>query len=376
MEELPDPWIGDLFNRRQEAALLLGYIESIVGSETVREDTRAHTIAVDAGYGEGKTFFLKRFAKQISETHPVAFVDAWADDLADEPLTAIAATLQTAFDPIISKSESVRDKWNAVLQKTGKVAKIVAVGLLKRGLSVAIGTTAVEGVETVVSGVAQDAADALKDGAKDAAEHSVETALKSWTSVAPNKLMRDRIDAFQKGQAAIAELKASLESLVRALDEEALKAPIVIIIDELDRCRPTYAIKLLEEIKHLFDVPGLVFIFGTHTEQLAHSVSGAYGVKFDGRAYLRRFINRQYKLAEPNLEPLLTKLLNATQLGDRLVYPRVLAANEPAIQLPAGKMIAHYMRSKPGMRSRLSIYCKLLLHWRKVSACIWATYCR
>jgi hypothetical protein len=52
----PDPWIGDLFNRREEAALLLGYIESIVGRETVREDTRAHTIAVDAGTAKEKRF--------------------------------------------------------------------------------------------------------------------------------------------------------------------------------------------------------------------------------------------------------------------------------------------------------------------------------
>lgn len=340
-----DPWAGDLFNRREEAELLLGYIESIASRESVREDTRAHTIAVDAGYGEGKTFFLKRFAKQISTTHPVAFIDAWTDDLADEPLTAITATLQTALDPIIRKSDSVKDKWNAVLQRTGKVAKIVAGGLLKRGLSVAIGTTAVEGVDEVLSGVAEDVTDALKDGAKDAAEDSVETASKTWASVAPNKLMRDRIDAFRKGQRAIKELKASLQQLVTELKGEALTAPIIIIVDELDRCKPSYAIKLLEEIKHLFDVPGLVFIFGTYTRQLAHSVSGAYGAEFDGREYLRRFINRQYRLAEPDLEPLLTKLLNAMQLPARLVYPKILTADMPAITVAPGKMIATYMRS-------------------------------
>ncbi len=89
----------------------------------------------------------------------------------------------------------------------------------------------------------------------------------------------------------MSDLKASLSSLVASVGE-GKRPPVIIIVDELDRCRPTYAVKLLEEIKHAFDVHGLVFILGMNGEQLGHSLSGAYGPGFNGPAYLSRFISR------------------------------------------------------------------------------------
>ena len=90
-------WDGDLFDRKTEATQLIAFIESVVGRPVLREDKSAYTIAIDAKYGEGKTYFLKRLKEQLSLNHPVAYIDAWADDLADEPLTALAATLEEAL---------------------------------------------------------------------------------------------------------------------------------------------------------------------------------------------------------------------------------------------------------------------------------------
>ena len=98
-------WEGDLFNRKEEAINLIAYLESVVARPTIREDKRAYAVAIDAGYGEGKSFFLKRLANHIGLNHPVAFVDAWADDLADEPLTALAATLEDALKPFSGQPE-------------------------------------------------------------------------------------------------------------------------------------------------------------------------------------------------------------------------------------------------------------------------------
>jgi predicted KAP-like P-loop ATPase len=56
---------------------------------------------------------------------------------------------------------------------------------------------------------------------------------------------------------------------------------IVIFIDELDRCRPTYAIEVLERIKHLFGVAGYVFVISLDKEQLSHSIATIYGAKMD-----------------------------------------------------------------------------------------------
>nr|WP_279380268.1 P-loop NTPase fold protein [Sphingosinicella soli] len=113
----------------------------------------------------------------------------------------------------------------------------------------------------------------------------------------------------------------------------------------MDRCRPTYAVKLLEEIKHLFDVSGIVFILALHGEQLGHSVSGAYGAGFDGRAYLRRFIDREYRLAQPNLTPLLKRLCANSAISDMaLSRPQMAISQARDLTPPLPELLAEYMR--------------------------------
>lgn len=335
-----DPiWEGDLLFRRSEAAQLIAYIESVASRPSVREDKRAYTIAIDARYGEGKTFFLKRLAQQLGLAHPVAFVDAWADDLANEPLTALAATLKEALDPFLADG-GVRDKFDDFMAKTGKVARIVGKGLLRRSIGLAIGAGAVEGAEAAWSGVSDEVTDALVTASSGLADDACEAIL----SVTAHSLMKKRVADFEEGQAAVQAMKDSLSAIVASLGATDRRAPIVIVIDELDRCRPPYAIKLLEEIKHLFDVSGLVFVLAMHGEQLGHSVSGAYGASFDGRAYLRRFVDRQYRLKEPPLEHLLSKLLTGYQLERSVRMPKVVIPEEAEAELSLAELLAEYMR--------------------------------
>src|SRR5690349_15785129 len=101
MPETPDDiWRGDLLKRREEAELLVGYIESILQRPGPNRGDRAYTIAIDAGYGAGKTYFLERLARHLALAHPVAYIDAWADDLADQPLVARMSTLKAAINPV------------------------------------------------------------------------------------------------------------------------------------------------------------------------------------------------------------------------------------------------------------------------------------
>lgn len=344
-------WAGDLFKRRDEAELLVGYVESVGQRAAVPEDHRGFTISVDADYGIGKTYFLRRFAKHLALNHPVAFVDAWTDDLADEPLTAIAATLKKALAPLIISKPTIGARWDIVASKTGQVAKIVGKGLLKKGLGFLITATAVEALENLGSEISEDGLADLRDDITDFGETATEGAVDVLGRQPPKKLMADRIADFEAGQAAIAGLKASLSDLISALPDAGLSAPIVIVIDELDRCRPNYALKLLEEAKHLFDVPGIVFVFGMHAAQLSQSVSGTYGPGFDGQAYLRRFINRQYRLSFPEMEPLVQHLLNANSIPDnRLHFLQTEQGGRLRDATPA-MMIAMYMRAY-GMSAR------------------------
>lgn len=316
---LEEIWQSDLLGRRAEAAILEQYIECVAARPSLRDDLRSFTIAIDTEYGEGKTFFLRRFSEHLALKHPVAFVDAWSDDLSDEPLTAIAATLKMALDPLIKKDKPFAKKFASVMEATGKVAKIALVGGAKRALGLLVTSAAVAAADEVIAAVGDDA-EPLKDEASSSGEKIVDGMERAITSVAPNKLMSDRIADFENGQKALREMKVALAGVVSALEGKELVAPIIIIIDELDRCRPTYAIKLLEEIKHLFDVPGLVFVFGMHGDQLAHSVKAAYGAEFDAKAYLARFIGRRYRLKTPNLAPLVKHLLASSAIPEKKMH--------------------------------------------------------
>ena len=74
---------------------------------------------------------------------------------------------------------------------------------------------------------------------------------------------------------------------------------MVFFVDELDRCRPTYAVELLERIKHLFEVDNIVFVLALSTGQLESSIRSLYGDGLDAPGYLRRFIDLEYPLREP-----------------------------------------------------------------------------
>lgn len=71
---------------------------------------------------------------------------------------------------------------------------------------------------------------------------------------------------------------------------------LVIFIDELDRCRPSFAIEMLERIKHYFDDDRIIFIASVNREQLIYSISNYYGTNFDSTGYLDKFFDRNVYL--------------------------------------------------------------------------------
>ena len=75
--------------------------------------------------------------------------------------------------------------------------------------------------------------------------------------------------------------------------------PLVIAIDELDRCRPSYAVELLEIAKHFFSVDNIVFVLAIDKAQLSHAIKAVYGNDFDASGYLRRFIDLDFQLPKP-----------------------------------------------------------------------------
>ena len=96
----------------------------------------------------------------------------------------------------------------------------------------------------------------------------------------------------------------------------------MIIIDELDRCKPTFAVQTLEIVKHLFNVEGLVFLFALDINQLSHSIKLVYGNDFNAIGYLERFFNYLTILPHGKLSSVKQSVLLIKNMGLQRVYDR------------------------------------------------------
>ena len=99
------------------------------------------------------------------------------------------------------------------------------------------------------------------------------------------------------------------------------QGPLIVMIDELDRCRPSFAVEFLETTKHLFAVDQVVFVLAVNRKELAHAVKALYGNDFDADRYLRRFFDIDFRLPEPvrGRENYIDVLLDSTEIEDPVV---------------------------------------------------------
>ncbi len=108
-----------------------------------------------------------------------------------------------------------------------------------------------------------------------------------------SKWITKEFEGFENAKASFDNYKNTLKNFC---DKET--KPVVIFIDELDRCRPSFAVQLLERIKHLFDVPNLIFVLLMNKNQLEKAIEGVYGSGTDAKGYLSKFINLFLHLPE------------------------------------------------------------------------------
>lgn len=91
---------------------------------------------------------------------------------------------------------------------------------------------------------------------------------------------------------------------------------LVFFIDELDRCRPAYAVQLLERIKHYFNDDRVTFVFSVDMMQLQHTVKAYYGYDFDATRYLDKFFDLRISLPEVNYKTFIESKFPFIQSGN------------------------------------------------------------
>lgn len=234
-------------------------------------------IALDGQWGSGKTTFLRMWAGELrKEEFPVVFFDAFAHDYMSDAFTALAGQIIALAE---KKKKSEGPQTIEFVDKATRVGKILLRSSLKIGIKAAtLGALSGDDVE----GVAKDA---IGDIAKEA-------------SNLEDKYIGELLTKQTEEKEAIEGFKAALRLLSGSLANEAsdtknnlkpTKKPLVFIIDELDRCRPDFALSLMERIKHFFATNGVYFVVGVYYPQICSSVRLCYGQDVDADYYLQKF---------------------------------------------------------------------------------------
>lgn len=284
---------SDCLGRKQEAQDVIAFLQSMHGqgfSEGDHLQGKKHfTLNITAEWGAGKTFFLKGLEYDLAKIgHPVVYFDAWKNDLSNDPIASFIAQISSGLLDKLPETKiktSLKESaWN-LLKAGGKT-------FISAGIKKATGFAIEEFSEVFVDNL--EGIDKDKIG---------EAASSQLTKIIDEHLKQPKaIDAFKKSILAIGN---------DVYANKTLKMPIYIIIDELDRCRPTYAVQLLESVKHIFETDGVYVIFGTNKEELVHTIKKVYGQNFNAEGYLRRFFDMEFRL-----EPSENKAL-----GDKLFKP-------------------------------------------------------
>lgn len=313
-EQDEQKWEGDLLDRQQYAKFLSNYINN-----KCTDGQPGMVMALDAPWGLGKSFFVQRWEKDLKAAgHHTVMFDAWKNDSADDPVISFMAELNIGLEPLHEKKkdgESVGEKLAPKVQAVTKnlrraiipVGKVLAKAALKKGLGVAWEeiTEAVPSVEETIT----EYDEAAKD-LKEAGEAALNAGL--------DKFFSQTLQSHTERVRAIDTFRHSLEDLVNSMcNEGVIHRPMYVFIDELDRCRPDYAIRLLEGIKHLFNVNGVVFVVSTNLDQLSKAVGAVYGSSFNGALYLKRFFDIEFELPEPDRLSFIKSVISSSSLNQR-----------------------------------------------------------
>ncbi|WP_433850383.1 KAP family P-loop NTPase fold protein [Brucella pseudogrignonensis] len=239
-------------------------------------------IALDGQWGAGKSTFLKMWAGELRNAgHPVIYFDAFENDYLDDAFAAITRELVELID---EKTPQKVKEGRAFVEKIADMGAVVGAGVANLAMKA--------GVRAVTGGIlsAGDLGELHSDVTKEV-EKIGENYLKKI--IEKPKKQKETIVAFKEALSKLPELLKEKKSVEPA-------KPLVFIIDELDRCKPHFALEIIERIKHFFSVPGINFVFGVHLEQLENSVRFAYGNSINANLYLQKFINLTVQLPIQN----------------------------------------------------------------------------
>ena len=277
-----DPFEGDALDRKELCEGLENFIQN---------STTPYTLAINASWGNGKTVFLQMLEAHLKKQGFLCvFFDAWEADFYDNALSALIGEIKEQ----IKTSKG----FNSKARKLGKA--LISSGIVSEFITAFVKAVPVVGEST------------------DAISTEVKKSLRD----------HDSVEHYLKYREALKEFKESLRTIAQ---NNANTKPLVILVDELDRCRPDFALDVLEKIKHIFNVKSVFFVFGLNKKELGKTIEKIYG-GINAAGYLRRFFDETINLV--NTTNLLNRTMNEIGLTNLLKKRNEQHLNNYNLKLP------------------------------------------
>ncbi len=249
----------------------------ILNSEQYKRDNESdsYVIALDSAWGTGKSYFIDLLTQSATDdTLRIVKYNAWKNDYCENAFEPLIYDILTS-DCLSFSMENEADAENVqkMISHIGKIGLVMGKQLLFSATKDKLGID----VEKAFAEV-----------------KSTDNPFKNFLLRQSQELaeINNERESFEKFKQFLAQSTSYLKDSNQKL---------VVIIDELDRCKPTFAIQTLEVVKHLFDIENVVFLFAVDIQQLSHSISSVYGQGFDSVGYLCRFFDYIAKMPEPNI---------------------------------------------------------------------------
>lgn len=252
----------DIFKRKSYGEALLNLIKNT-------EDELV--LALDAPWGEGKSTFIKMWQGLLLENNVShIYFDAFEHDYHSDPFISISSHIYSLID------QSDEDNHSEFKEKATSAIKLFG----RAGLRI--------GIKALTAGLLDDSVLENTGNVKDASKEASDLV---------DGYISSQIGKADEERETIAKFKKYLSNLAESIGSDG---KVIFIIDELDRCKPKYALALLESIKHLFSVPNITFLLVTNREQLEESVRCEYGREVKASEYLQKFVSIWTTLPKPN----------------------------------------------------------------------------
>ena len=259
-ENVCSTFCNDTIGRNEELACFINLLDNITGP---------YAIAIDGQWGSGKTFFVKQAKMLLDVYNPCSQLIEWnIEDQRDKVKKAWSKLARKHF----------KEEWEPNLQ-----------------LAVYFDAWAYDSEnDPMISLLYHISTIASKDYQLEGARNNLEV-LGNILNLWSGHNYKDLILSLQKTKITDG-IKNSVnlhdqinEYFSQLLPEHGDR--LVVFVDELDRCAPSYAVKLLERIKHYFTHEKITFVFSMNMEQMQHTVRKYYGDGFDAHKYVERFFD-------------------------------------------------------------------------------------